>query len=223
MADSMSAEPSGLGPIPTWGSFPTVSAERAVRIARARVVLVRVLAVMGVVLAITGVYLFLAYRPRPSQSWPGLAVEHRPTGLPEVARSMHRYVALVTIPLAAVLAVIVVVEAALRWRGPARRRSGVVTGPAIIVLVLVAGATGLLLPWDQVALWTVTVGGNFGGYREILWGDEVRFVIMGGSEVSTHDVRVLLVLHAVVLTLALAGLLWLTARNRPTTEQDAPT
>ena len=181
--------------------------------------LVWVLALLVAVLALTGVYLVFAYRPAASQAWPQLAPADRSTGGPELARTIHRWAAILAVAVAAVTAVLVVVEAAVRWHGPRRRRGGVLTGPAIALVVVGGLITGLLLPWDQLALRAVTVGTNLDGYGAILWGDQVRFVLIDGREVSVGDLRMLLVVHALVLPVVLAALLAHAHRDRPAAQQ----
>jgi quinol-cytochrome oxidoreductase complex cytochrome b subunit len=185
-----------------------VATEADLQLTRIRQGLVWALIVAMVVLTLTGVYLFVGYRPSTGGAGWRLA---------DGVRFAHRWVAIVTVLVAAVLAVVSVAEAAVRWTGPRQRRSGVVTGPAIAVLVLVASFTGTLLPWDQLALWAVTVGSDMSGFRPILDDSQVRFVLIGGSEVSTATVRFWLAVHAVVIPVAIGGCLALARRERPPT------
>ena len=55
----------------------------------------------------------------------------------------------------------------------------------VILLTLTIGLsfTGYLLPWDQLALWAVTVGTNMAGYTPV-FGEEVRFVLLGKGDQS---------------------------------------
>jgi quinol-cytochrome oxidoreductase complex cytochrome b subunit len=191
-----------------------VQADQVARVTAARRWVVRVLAGLVGVLTLTGAYLFFAYEPSASQAWPGLAVEHQVPALASLARTVHRWAALLTIPISFIAAVVALTEAVVRWRGPSRRRSGAFTGPAIVVVVLVAVVTGFLLPWDQLALRAVTVGTDIRGYGEVVFGDQVRFALMGGREVSVGALRALLAVHVVVVSLALALLLWATHRDR---------
>ena len=58
--------------------------------------------------------------------------------------------------------------------------------------------TGYLLPWDQLALWAVTVGTNMMGYTPV-FGDQVRFVLLGGAEIGTDTLLRWYVLHVLML------------------------
>ena len=51
-----------------------------------------------------------------------------------------------------------------------------------------------LHPWDQLALWAVTVGTNMMGYTPVL-GGQVRFVLLGGKEIGTDTLLRWYVLH----------------------------
>ena len=59
-----------------------------------------------------------------------------------------------------------------------------------MLLTLLLSFTGYLLPWDQLALWAVTVGTNMGGYSPVL-GDQVRFALLGSAEIGTETLLAL--------------------------------
>lgn len=161
----------------------------------------------------TGVYLAVWYRPSTAQSWPGLADTDVRWSLTQALRTAHRWVAWLTVLTSVLLAGSAVLEAAVRWDGPGRRRLGVAVGPAIAVLTLITALTGFLLPWDQLALKAVTVGTDMTGYRP-LFDDQVRFVLVGGLEMSTASMRAWFLGHALVLPVLIVALLVLLARDR---------
>ena len=77
--------------------------------------------------------------------------------------------------------------------------------------------TGSELPWDQLALRAVTVGTNVDGYG-IFFGDDVRFVFIGGREVDPDTLVRWLLVHTALLgplAIGLATVLW---RRRPTSQ-----
>src|SRR5918996_1313471 len=57
-------------------------------------------------------------------------------------------------------------------------------------------------PWDQLALWAVTVGTNMMGYTPV-FGDQVRFVLLGGAEIGTDTLLRWYVLHVLLLPFVL--------------------
>ena len=58
-----------------------------------------------------------------------------------------------------------------------------VVGVILLVLTLLLSFTGYLLPWDQLALWAITVGSNIAGSAPVL-GTQTRLVLLGGFEVG---------------------------------------
>src|ERR687897_640907 len=77
-----------------------------------------------------------------------------------------------------------------------------VIGVVLLTLTLLLSFTGYLLPWDQLALWAVTVGTNMMGYTPV-FGDQVRFVLLGGNEIGTDTLLRWYVLHVLMLPFVL--------------------
>src|SRR3954467_11374549 len=73
-----------------------------------------------------------------------------------------------------------------------------VIGVILLLLTLLLSFTGYLLPWDQLALWAVTVGTNMMGYTPV-FGPQVRFVLLGGSEIGGPTLLRWYVLHVLML------------------------
>ena len=90
-------------------------------------------------------------------------------------------------------------------------RSNWLVGLGILFFILLSGFTGYLLPWDQLALWAVTVGTNMMGFTPV-FGQEVRFVLLGGAEIGSETLLRWYVLHVVflpfILTLFMAVHFW---------------
>src|SRR6201988_258428 len=95
-----------------------------------------------------------------------------------------------------------------------------------LVLTLLLSFTGYLLPWDQLAVWAITVGSNmaratpflghegpgasllsFGGLNSIHAGDDARFGLLAGRFVGEGALLRFYVLHCVGLPLAAATLM----------------
>src|SRR5205807_34704 len=98
---------------------------------------------------------------------------------PDAMRDVHRWASLLLLWTAIALAAIVIVDAVRR-----RRFDLLVGVSALPAVAALASFSGYLLPWDQLGLWAVTVGSDYGGYRAI-WGSDVRFALMGRTEVQT--------------------------------------
>ena len=73
----------------------------------------------------------------------------------------------------------------------------------LLVLTLLLSFTGYLLPWDQLAIWAITVGSNIAGSAPTL-GGQVRFVMLGGFEVGPSTLIRFYTLHVIALPLLAA-------------------
>jgi quinol-cytochrome oxidoreductase complex cytochrome b subunit len=150
------------------------------------------------VLAATGVALLFVYRPDASGTFE----------LPDLVRAVHRWVSRFVVPTA-------IAQVALAVVDRPRRRLAAATGGAQLVGALAAGFTGFLLPWDQLALWAVTVGGNLDGYRA-MFTEELRFVLINGTEVGPDTILRWLGVHTAlgVALLVVAVLAAVVSRRR---------
>jgi quinol-cytochrome oxidoreductase complex cytochrome b subunit len=91
-------------------------------------------------------------------------------------------------------------------------------GVVLLVLTLLLSFTGYLLPWDQLAIWAVTVGTNMArahpliGYEGPLSnlltadgvslvhaGDDIRYALLGGRFVGESTLLRFYVLHCIAV------------------------
>ena len=154
-------------------------------------------------LLVTGVHLWFEYRPAASDGWDDLYTSSTGVSLAHTSRVVHRWVsqsAVLTGIVAAVLAIATVIEERLG------NRLRLLPGPALALAVLSASFTGFLLPWDQLALWAVTVGTNVRGLGDAMDGEKVRFVLIGGTEVSVTTYARWSWTHAAVIPVVVAAL-----------------
>jgi quinol-cytochrome oxidoreductase complex cytochrome b subunit len=96
----------------------------------------------------------------------------------------------------------------------------------MLVLTLLLSFTGYLLPWDQLAIWAITVGSNMaratpflgyegpgakllslGGVPLVHAGSDARFALLGGTFVGEGALLRFYVLHCVGLPLVIAVLM----------------
>ncbi|HVV35960.1 MAG TPA: cytochrome b N-terminal domain-containing protein [Acidimicrobiales bacterium] len=81
---------------------------------------------------------------------------------------------------------------------------------AFTVTAWATSFTGILLPWDQLALWAVRINGNFHGMWTAAYSHDVRFILSGHREISQSLLRNWFLTHAFVLPpLLLAALVQL--------------
>jgi quinol-cytochrome oxidoreductase complex cytochrome b subunit len=132
--------------------------------------------VLALVLAGTGLGLWFNYRPTA------------PTvGVPRL-RTIHRAASFLLVLDAVAFLVLVVVDSRRRWP----------RGVWAVVTVLALAYTGSLLPWDQLALRAVTVGTDIRG-MSATWDRGVRFILIGGVEVSPSTFRRWAIAHVVAI------------------------
>lgn len=162
---------------------------------------------------VTGVLLMFYYRPVPEYAYEDM-INLRATVPFGLVREVHRW--------GAHLMVITVWLHMLRvfvtgsYKPP--REFNWVVGVVLLVLTMLLSFTGYLLPWDQLAMWAVTVGTNMvaaaplighegpgagvltvGNVPIVHEGSDVRFALLGGTVVGPAALLRFYVLHCVAL------------------------
>ncbi len=158
--------------------------------------------VLFLLLTVTGAILMFHYVPSPERAyWSvkdiGFVV---PYGM--ILRSLHR--------AAAHLMVLVVFLHLMRTFYTASYKNGLnpeakrwknwMLGVALLILTLLLSFTGYLLPWDQLAVWAVTVGTNIAKSVPVI-GDQLRFALLGGNDIGGATLLRFYVLHCFILPL----------------------
>ena len=157
---------------------------------------------MFLVLTVTGVLLMFYYVPSVDRAYQDIAALETNVKFGLLMRNLHRWTAHAMVILVFLHMMRVFYTGAYK---PPREFNWVV-GVILLVLTLVLSFTGYLLPWDQLALWAVTVGTDMHGYRQV-FGSQVRFVLLDGTEIGPATLWRWFVLHTVALSLvAVAGL-----------------
>jgi quinol-cytochrome oxidoreductase complex cytochrome b subunit len=160
-----------------------------------------VLTLQVVALVVTGAVLYFAYVPTATQAFGAGFPDAEGGEVAEVVRLVHRWASWFAVPTSLLAASLL----SLRSRPSERVVSGLALGAGLVLAIMAASFTGYLLPWDQLALYAVTVGRNLSGYTW-LGNDDVRFALMDGTEIAPRTVAKWLVLHAVLLGGAAAAL-----------------
>ncbi len=170
---------------------------------------------------ITGVLLMFYYRPTVEYAFNDIKAlrEHVPLG---IMRELHRW--------GAHLMVITVWLHMLRvfltgsYKPPREFNWNV--GVILLVLTLLLSFTGYLLPWDQLAIWAITVGSNMaratpfmghegpgaalivvGDIPLVTAGSDAKYGLLGGRSVGAAALLRFYVLHCVAIPLAAGGLM----------------
>ncbi|HMA38121.1 MAG TPA: cytochrome b N-terminal domain-containing protein [Chloroflexia bacterium] len=88
------------------------------------------------------------------------------------------------------------------FRAP--RQFNWVVGVVLLVLTFLLSFTGYLLPWDQLAIWAITVGTNMiGSTPPPVLGDFIHFLLVGDFTVSQNALIRFYTLHVIGLPLLL--------------------
>ena len=154
---------------------------------------------MFLILTVTGVLLMFYYVPSTDRAYTDVAALETNVEFGMLMRNLHRWTAHAMVILVFLHMMRVFYTGAYK---PPHEFNWVV-GVILLVLTLLLSFTGYLLPWDQLALWAVTVGTNMVGSAPYL-GDEVRLVLLGGYEVGEAALIRFYTLHVLALPLLAA-------------------
>jgi len=159
------------------------------------------------VLVVTGILLMFYYRPTTIHAYRDIKDLSFAVTLGGLLRNMHRWAA----HLMVVTVILHMVRVFLTGGYKPPREYNWVVGVLLLVMTLFLSYTGYLLPWDQLALWAVTVGaqmaanspmvGNEGPFRLpfITTGNDAKFFLVGGTIISDNALLRFYVLHCIAV------------------------
>jgi quinol-cytochrome oxidoreductase complex cytochrome b subunit len=150
-------------------------------------------------LTVTGVMLMFYYVPSVDRAYGDVATLETQVRFGMLIRNLHRWMAHAMVITVLLHMMRVFYMGAYK---PPREFNWVV-GVILLVLTLLLSFTGYLLPWDQLALWAITVGTNIAGSAPML-GGQTRFVLIGGFEVGPNALIRFYTLHVIGLPLLAA-------------------
>jgi len=176
---------------------------------------------MFLLLTISGVFLMFYYRPTPEYAYQDIMALREDVPLGMFMRNVHRWGAhaMVLIVWLHMLRVFMTGS----YKAP--REFNWAVGVILLKLTLLLSFTGYLLPWDQLAIWAITVGTNmaratpglghegpgssligYDDFKVVHSKSDIRFALLGGSIVGPSALLRFYVLHCVFLPLV-AGFL----------------
>jgi quinol-cytochrome oxidoreductase complex cytochrome b subunit len=150
-------------------------------------------------LTITGVLLMFYYVPSVERAYGDILALDTDVRFGKLMRNLHRWMAHGMVLTVLMHMMRVFYTGAYK---PPREFNWVV-GVVLLVLTLLLSFTGYLLPWDQLALWAITVGTNMVGSAPLL-GEPNRFVLVGGFQVGQAALIRFYTLHVIGLPLLAA-------------------
>jgi quinol-cytochrome oxidoreductase complex cytochrome b subunit len=147
-----------------------------------------------ILLTVTGIFLMFFYRPTEANAWANVQQLETAVWFGSLVRNMHRWGAHLM-----VLSVFLHMSRVFyhgAYKAP--REFNWVIGVILLTLTLLLSFTGYLLPWDQLALWAVTVGTNMMGYTPV-FGGQMRYALLGSKEISGDTLLRWYTLHVLLL------------------------
>lgn len=159
----------------------------------------------ALVATVAGLVLADIYRPHA----PGVPSAELPSALRRSDRwtDWHR-ISSAALVIAATVVLALVVALVIRGQVGGRRRNALLLGAAAVATLMsvVTVLTRPLVEWDQLAIWAVTVGSDIDGYWTAAFGGDVRFVLMGNTEVPQGEYGAVLIVHLVAPAIAAMAL-----------------
>ncbi|MCH7471345.1 cytochrome b N-terminal domain-containing protein [bacterium] len=151
------------------------------------------------ILTVTGVLLMFYYRPSIPTAYHDMQDLSFVVPFGKILRNLHRWSA----------HAILIVTALHMWKVLARgafkkpRELNWVFGVILFILMMALSFTGYLLPWDQLAMWAITVGTNMMRSAPLV-GEPMSFLVLGGNLVGENALIRFYVMHCIVLPLIAA-------------------
>jgi menaquinol-cytochrome c reductase cytochrome b subunit len=165
-----------------------------------------------IVQLITGVVLAMYYKPTPAEAYESIVAITNDVTLGWLVRGMHRWGASVFIILLFLHMGRVFLFGAYKYP----RELNWLIGVLLLLLALVEGLTGYLLPWDQTSYWATVVAININATAPIA-GPFIADLLRGGAEIGETTLARFYSLHMLLIPGGLIGLitlhLWLVIKN----------
>ena len=143
-----------------------------------------------ILLTITGIFLMFYYTPSAETAYTDVQALSTNVAFGSLVRNLHRWGAHLM-----VLSVFLHMSRVFyhgAYKPP--REFNWVVGVVLLLLTLLLSFSGYLLPWDQLALWAVTVGTNMASFVPAI-GAQVKFGLLAGAEVTASTLLRFYVLH----------------------------
>lgn len=147
-----------------------------------------------IVQLITGFFLWAAYSPNAHGAWESVYyIQHEMQG-GWLLRGLHHFMAQAMVVLLALHLMQVIIDGAYK----APREVNFWIGLVLALVVLGLSLTGYLLPWDQKGYWATKVATNIAAVTPVI-GQELKTLIVGGSDYGHHTLTRFFALHAGLL------------------------
>jgi menaquinol-cytochrome c reductase cytochrome b subunit len=155
-----------------------------------------------VVQAVTGVFLAMYYTPSPTQAYGSITHINNDVWLGQFVHGMHKWGASVMIILIFVHMARTFFFGAYKYP----RELNWVIGVVLLILTLVMGLTGYLLPFDQRSFWATIVANNITGSGPVM-GPYLADFLRGGPEIGAITLSRFYALHMLIIPGAIIALI----------------
>jgi menaquinol-cytochrome c reductase cytochrome b subunit len=152
--------------------------------------------------AITGVFLAMYYTPSPTEAYSSITHLTNDVFLGELVRGMHKWGASVMIILIFLHMGRTFFFGAYKYP----RELNWVIGVVLLILTLVMGLTGYLLPFDQRSFWATVVASNITGSGPVL-GPYLADFLRAGPDFSATTLARFYALHMLIVPGAIIALI----------------
>ena len=157
-----------------------------------------------IVQAVTGAILAMYYKPDPQNAYSSIQHITNDVWLGWLVRGMHRWGASVFIILMFFHMARVFLFGAYKYP----RELNWIIGVLLLVVGLLEGFSGYLLPWDQTAYWATIVGINLNGTAPFL-GPYIAQFLRGGAEIGPDTLARFYSIHMLLIPGAIFALIGL--------------
>ena len=148
-------------------------------------------------LTITGVFLMFYFVPDTATAYANINQLSSAVSFGHLVRNMHRWAAHLMVVSVTLHMIRVFYHGAYK---PPREFNWVI-GVALFFVTLFLSFTGYLLPWDQIAIWAITVGTNLVPYIPVV-GDPSYKLLVGSGAVGQPVLTRFYVFHVILVPLA---------------------
>ena len=157
-----------------------------------------------IVQAVTGIILAMYYKPDPNSAYESIQNITNHVTMGWLVRGMHKWGASVFIILMFLHMGRVFLFGAYKYP----RELNWIVGVLLLVMGMLEGFTGYLLPWDQTAYWASVVGINLNGTAPIA-GPWLAQFLRGGQEITGDTLTRFYSLHMLIVPGGIAALIGL--------------
>ena len=151
---------------------------------------------------VTGVFLAMYYKPDPENAYASIQNITHDVTLGWLVRGMHKWGASVFIILMFLHMGRVFLFGAYKYP----RELNWIVGVLLLVLGMLEGFTGYLLPWDQTAYWATAVGINLNATGPFV-GPFLGDFLQGGSQIGPDTIARFYSMHMLLIPGAIIGLI----------------